>query len=186
MCFWIVFLNLLQLFFKVFNKLLRRYKYLERSFEDALKKVSAYLTRLITAFAVVLALQFFFTFSGSSIWIVAIQQVMFIHQDSIESKLLWIEDNIFILLQILYFMKGFQDDEKQKLAIITGIFLGNGFCSAKVLSSLFEEHLVKDGKTWLILYLGLFLYQKIICWKVNLFFFFWKGVSKHRNFLNVH
>ncbi|XP_022295017.1 eIF5-mimic protein 2-like [Crassostrea virginica] len=71
-------------FYEVFNKLLRRYKYLERSFEDALKK-------------------------------------------------------------ILYFMKGFQDDEKQKLAIITGIFLGNGFCSAKVLSSLFEEHLVKDG-----------------------------------------
>lgn len=85
-------------FYEVFNKLLRRYKYLERSFEDALKK-------------------------------------------------------------ILYFMKGFKDDEKHKLAIITGIFLGNGFCSAKVLSSLFEEHLVKDGvslefanvmfKTWL-------------------------------------
>lgn len=85
-------------FYEVFNKLLRRYKYLERSFEDALKK-------------------------------------------------------------ILYFMKGFKDDEKRKLAIITGIFLGNGFCSAKVLSSIFEEHLVKDGvsldfadvmfKTWL-------------------------------------
>lgn len=42
-------------------------------------------------------------------------------------------------------MKGFKDDEKRKLAIITGIFLGNGFCSAKVLSSIFEEHLVKDG-----------------------------------------
>ncbi|XP_062566175.1 eIF5-mimic protein 2-like [Saccostrea cucullata] len=85
-------------FYEVFNKLLRRYKYLERSFEDALKK-------------------------------------------------------------ILYFMKGFNDDEKRKLAIITGIFLANSFCSAKVLSSLFEEHLVKDGisldfavmmfKTWL-------------------------------------
>ena len=71
-----VFVNLIQLFFKVFNKLLRRYKYLERSFEDALKKVSAYLTRLITAFAVVLALQFFFTFSGSSIWIFAILLIM--------------------------------------------------------------------------------------------------------------
>ncbi|XP_048780210.1 eIF5-mimic protein 2-like [Ostrea edulis] len=71
-------------FFEVFHKLLRRYKYLERSFEDALKK-------------------------------------------------------------ILYFMKGFKDDEKRKLAIITGMLLGNSFCSAKVLSSLFEEHLVKDG-----------------------------------------
>ena len=107
---------------------------------------------------------------------------MFIHQDSIESKLLWIEDNIFILLQILYFMKGFQDDEKQKLAIITGIFLGNGFCSAKVLSSLFEEHLVKDGKTWLILYKELFLYKKIMSWKVNLFFFLLEGCLKAQKF----
>lgn len=48
-------------------------------------------------------------------------------------------------------MKGFKDDEKRKLAIITGIFLGNGFCSAKVLSSIFEEHLVKDGMFYIIL-----------------------------------
>lgn len=53
---------------------------------------------------------------------------------------------IFVILQILYFMKGFKDDEKRKLAIITGMLLGNSFCSAKVLSSLFEEHLVKDGE----------------------------------------
>lgn len=42
-------------------------------------------------------------------------------------------------------MKGFKDDEKRKLVIIIGIFLGNGFCLVKVFFSIFEEYLVKDG-----------------------------------------
>lgn len=71
-------------FYEVFVKLIRRYKYLEKSFQDALKK-------------------------------------------------------------IIVFMKGFKDDERRKLAIITGIFLGTGFCTAHVLSGIFDDHLVKDG-----------------------------------------
>lgn len=76
--------NKLKAYFDVFNKLLRRYKYLEKSFEESIKK-------------------------------------------------------------ILVFLKGFQDDEQRKLAIILGIIFANGFCKAQVLSSLFEEHLVKEG-----------------------------------------
>lgn len=74
----------LKKFFDVFNKLIRRYKYLERTFEDGIKK-------------------------------------------------------------ILVFLKGFKEDEQKKLAIELGIILANGFCKAQVLSSVFEEHLVKEG-----------------------------------------
>lgn len=48
-------------------------------------------------------------------------------------------------------MKGFKDDEKRKLVIIIGIFLGNGFCLVKVFFSIFEEYLVKDGMFYIIL-----------------------------------
>ena len=48
--------------------------------------------------------------------------------------------------QILVFLKGFKDDEQKKLAIELGIILANGFCKAQVLTSVFEEHLVKEGK----------------------------------------
>ncbi|KAK3105824.1 hypothetical protein FSP39_006544 [Pinctada imbricata] len=71
-------------FYQVFSKLIRRFKYLEKSFEDALRK-------------------------------------------------------------ILLFMKGFSNENREKLAIIVGIFLANAFCSAKVLTGIFEEHLVKEG-----------------------------------------
>ena len=50
------------------------------------------------------------------------------------------------MLQILVFLKGFKEDEQKKLAIELGIILANGFCKAQVLSSVFEEHLVKEGR----------------------------------------
>ncbi|GAB1597923.1 basic leucine zipper and W2 domain-containing protein 1-like [Argonauta hians] len=74
----------LKAFYEVFFKLIRRYKYLERSFEDELQK-------------------------------------------------------------ILIYLKAYSDEERCKLAIITGLFLANGLCSAKILSSLFEQHVVKEG-----------------------------------------
>lgn len=69
---------------QVFNKLIRRYKYLEKIFEEEMKK-------------------------------------------------------------ILVFLKGFGEIERHKLALITALFLANGQIPATVLSSLFQEHLVKDG-----------------------------------------
>ncbi|XP_014785883.1 eIF5-mimic protein 2 [Octopus bimaculoides] len=74
----------LKAFYEVFFKLIRRYKYLERSFEDELQK-------------------------------------------------------------ILIYLKAYSEEERCKLAIITGLFLANGLCSAKILSSLFEQHVVKEG-----------------------------------------
>ncbi|CAG2210945.1 Basic leucine zipper and W2 domain-containing protein 1,Protein krasavietz,Basic leucine zipper and W2 domain-containing protein 1-A,Basic leucine zipper and W2 domain-containing protein 2,Basic leucine zipper and W2 domain-containing protein 1-B [Mytilus edulis] len=74
----------LKAFYDIFYKLLRRYKYLEKSFEETLKK-------------------------------------------------------------LILFLKGYHESDQRKLAIITGVFLATGFCSAKVLSNLFEDHLVKDG-----------------------------------------
>lgn len=74
----------LKAFYEVFYKLIRRYKYLERSFEDELQK-------------------------------------------------------------ILIYLKAYSDEERRKLAIITGLFLANGLCSAKILTSLFEQHVAKEG-----------------------------------------
>jgi len=71
-------------FYGVFYKLIRRYKYLEKAFEDDLKK-------------------------------------------------------------ILMFQKGFTDEERDKLATMSGIILGNGLCTPRILLSLFEDHLVKEG-----------------------------------------
>jgi len=76
--------NELQKFYFVFYKLIRRYKYLEKAFEDDLKK-------------------------------------------------------------ILMFQKGFTTEEREKLATITGIILANGLCTPRILLSLFEDHLVKEG-----------------------------------------
>ena len=44
------------------------------------------------------------------------------------------------------FQKGFKDDERQKLAIVTGQILANGLSSPRVLGALFEDHLVKEGE----------------------------------------
>lgn len=71
-------------FYDVFYKLIRRYKYLEKAFEDDLKK-------------------------------------------------------------ILMFQKGFTDEERTKLAQISGILLANSLCTPKIMTSLFEDHLVKEG-----------------------------------------
>uniref|UniRef100_W5MWZ6 Basic leucine zipper and W2 domains 1a n=2 Tax=Lepisosteidae TaxID=7915 RepID=W5MWZ6_LEPOC len=77
-------LETMQAYAQVFNKLIRRYKYLEKGFEEEIKK-------------------------------------------------------------LLLFLKGFTESERNKLAMITGILLGNGNLSASILSSLFNENLVKEG-----------------------------------------
>jgi len=74
----------LQQFYDVFYKLIRRYKYLEKAFEDDLKK-------------------------------------------------------------ILMFQKGFTEEERAKLATITGLILANGLATPRIILSLFEDHLVKEG-----------------------------------------
>ncbi|XP_069790421.1 eIF5-mimic protein 2 [Narcine bancroftii] len=77
-------LETIRTYAQVFNKLIRRYKYLERGFEDEIKK-------------------------------------------------------------LLLFLKGFTESERTKLAMLTGILLGNGTLSSSILSSLFNENLVKEG-----------------------------------------
>ena len=47
--------------------------------------------------------------------------------------------------QILVFLKGFSEEERRKLAMITALFLANGLISAQSLNSLFEDHLIKEG-----------------------------------------
>ncbi|ROL40894.1 Basic leucine zipper and W2 domain-containing protein 1-A [Anabarilius grahami] len=77
-------LETMQAYAQVFNKLIRRYKYLEKGFEEEIKK-------------------------------------------------------------LLLFLKGFTESERNKLAMLTGILLANGNISASILSSLFNENLVKEG-----------------------------------------
>ncbi|XP_067371192.1 eIF5-mimic protein 2-A-like isoform X2 [Channa argus] len=74
----------MQSYAQVFNKLIRRYKYLEKGFEEEIEK-------------------------------------------------------------LLLFLKGFTESERNKLAMLTGILLANGNLSASILSSLFNENLVKEG-----------------------------------------
>ncbi|XP_004467999.3 eIF5-mimic protein 1 isoform X1 [Dasypus novemcinctus] len=69
---------------QVFNKLIRRYKYLEKAFEDEMKK-------------------------------------------------------------LLLFLKAFSETEQTKLAMLSGILLGNGTLPATILTSLFTDNLVKEG-----------------------------------------
>lgn len=52
---------------------------------------------------------------------------------------------MFVLSQLLLFLKGFTESERNKLAMLTGILLANGNLSASILSSLFNENLVKEG-----------------------------------------
>lgn len=52
---------------------------------------------------------------------------------------------MFVLWQLLLFLKGFTESERNKLAMLTGILLANGNISASILSSLFNENLVKEG-----------------------------------------
>lgn len=56
-----------------------------------------------------------------------------------------LQDCLFALGQLLLFLKGFTESERNKLAMLTGILLANGNLSAAILSSLFNENLVKEG-----------------------------------------
>jgi heme-degrading monooxygenase HmoA len=49
------------------------------------------------------------------------------------------------LAKLIKFLKGFNADERIKLAKVVGYCLANGVGSSSCISSLFEEHLVKDG-----------------------------------------
>ncbi|XP_077667536.1 eIF5-mimic protein 1 isoform X3 [Eretmochelys imbricata] len=69
---------------QVFNKLIRRYKYLEKAFEEEIKK-------------------------------------------------------------LLLFLKAFSETEQTKLAMLSGILLGNGTLPATILTSLFTDNIVKEG-----------------------------------------
>jgi len=71
-------------YYDVFNKLIRRYKYLEKSYQTEMNK-------------------------------------------------------------LVVFLRGFQEEERTKLAKSYGISLANGLGNASCLNSLFEDHLVKDG-----------------------------------------
>lgn len=48
--------------------------------------------------------------------------------------------------QLLLFLKGFTESERNKLAMLTGILLANGNISAAVIGSLFNENVVKEGE----------------------------------------
>ncbi len=50
------------------------------------------------------------------------------------------------VFQLLLFLKGFTESERNKLAMLTGILLANGSISASILNSLFNENLVKEGE----------------------------------------
>lgn len=52
---------------------------------------------------------------------------------------------VFAPPQLLLFLKGFTESERNKLAMLTGILLANGNLSASILSSLFNENLVREG-----------------------------------------
>jgi len=54
-------------------------------------------------------------------------------------------------LQLIKFLKGFTAEERIKLAKVVGYCLANGLGSAACISSLFEEHLVKDGRYLLLI-----------------------------------
>jgi len=45
------------------------------------------------------------------------------------------------------FLKGFNEKARERLAQIVGICLSNSLGSSACLVTLFEEHLVKDGKS---------------------------------------
>jgi hypothetical protein len=48
-------------------------------------------------------------------------------------------------LQLLLFLKAFSEAEQTKLAMLSGILLGNGTLPATILTSLFTDSLVKEG-----------------------------------------
>lgn len=57
-------------------------------------------------------------------------------------------NSLYLHLQLLLFLKGFSESERNKLAMLTGILLANGTLNASILNSLYNENLVKEGKCW--------------------------------------
>jgi len=53
------------------------------------------------------------------------------------------------VLQLIKFLKGFNAEERIKLAKVVAYCLANGLGSSACIGCLFEEHLVKDGELWL-------------------------------------
>ena len=49
------------------------------------------------------------------------------------------------MVKILKFLKGFKPEERARLAIFTGLILAEGLVAGTILSSLLNEHLVKEG-----------------------------------------
>ena len=49
------------------------------------------------------------------------------------------------MVKILKFLKGFKSEERTRLAIFTGLVLAEGLAAGTILSSLLNEHLVKEG-----------------------------------------
>ena len=49
------------------------------------------------------------------------------------------------MVKILKFLKGFKSEERARLAIFTGLILAEGLVAGTILSSLLNEHLVKEG-----------------------------------------
>lgn len=143
---------------QVFNKLIRRYKYLEKGFEEEIKKVSFLLPAFLQEhlgpvqfkflkFLTTVLLYFFLFFSpilsnfgeynyrAICIWLTAAHRYI---------KVCFCFP-LFAPRQLLLFLKGFTESERNKLAMLTGILLANGNISASILSSLFNENLVKEG-----------------------------------------
>ena len=64
--------------------------------------------------------------------------------DVFQVLLCW--SNCLSILQLIKFLKGFNAEERVKLAKVFAYCLANGLGSSACIASLFEEHLVKDGQ----------------------------------------
>ena len=49
------------------------------------------------------------------------------------------------MVKILKFLKGFKTEERTRLAVFSGLILAEGLVAGTILSSLLNEHLVKEG-----------------------------------------
>ena len=49
------------------------------------------------------------------------------------------------MVKILKFLKGFKSEERTRLAVFSGLILAEGLVAGTILSSLLNEHLVKEG-----------------------------------------
>ena len=51
------------------------------------------------------------------------------------------------MLQLIVFLKGFDEEQRRKLATVMGVCMAAGMGNATCLGILFEDHLVKDGES---------------------------------------